>query len=57
MAPDVAPSKEEDHGDLRNEEASQEGLLADDGHQEEGQGRGGQAILEASQLVLGYPEL
>ncbi len=57
MAPDVAPSEEEEHGDLRNQEASEEGLLADDGHQEEGQKRGCQTVLETAQLVLGDPVL
>ena len=57
VAPDIAPAEEEEHGDLRDEEATEEGLLADDGHQEEGQYGGGQAILEASELVLRDPVL
>ena len=57
MAPDIAPAEEEEHGDLRDEEATEEGLLADDGHQEEGQYGGGQTILEAAELVLRNPVL
>ena len=57
MAPDVAPAEEEEHGNLRDQEASQEGLLSDDGHQEEGQKGGGQTVLETAQLVLGDPVL
>jgi hypothetical protein len=56
MTPDVAPSKEEEHWDLRDQEASQEGLLADNRHQEEGKCWCCQAILETSQLILGDPE-
>ena len=55
MAPHIAPAEEEEHGDLRDEEATEEGLFADDGHQEEGQQGGGQAILEATELVLRDP--
>ena len=57
VAPHIAPAEEEEHRDLRDEEATEEGLLADDGHQEEGQYRGGQAILEAAELVLRDPVL
>ena len=57
VAPDIAPAEEEEHGDLRDEEATEEGLLADDGHQEEGQDGGRQAILEATELVLRDPVL
>ena len=57
VAPHVAPAEEEEHGDLREEEAAEEGLLADDRHQEEGQQGGRQAVLEAAHLVLGDPVL
>ena len=57
VAPNVAPAEEEEHGDLREEEAAEEGLLAHDRHQEEGQQRGRQAVLEAAQLVLRDPVL
>ena len=57
VAPDIAPAEEEEHGDLRDEEATEECLLADDGHQEEGQYGGGQTILEAAELVLRNPVL
>ena len=57
VAPHVAPAEEEEHGDLREEEATEEGLLAHDRHQEEGQQRGRQAVLEATQLVLRDPVL
>ena len=36
---------------------TEEGLLADDRHQEESQQGGGQAILVAAELVLGDPVL
>ena len=57
VAPHVAPAEEEEHGDLREEEAAEESLLADDRHQEEGQQGGGQAVLEATELVLRHPVL
>lgn len=57
MSPDVAPSHEEDHGQHRDAEASQEGLSAHHGHEEVDQGAHGQAVLEAAQLVLRDPLL
>ena len=57
MAPDVAPPQEEEHGDLGDEEAAQEGLSAHYRHEKEGQHRRCQTVLEPTQLVLGNPEL
>ena len=37
MAPGVAPSQEIEHRDVGNKEAAQEGLLADNWEEEEGQ--------------------
>ena len=57
MTPDVAPSEEEEHGNLRDHEASQEGLSAHNRHEEECKYRRGQTVLESTQLVFGDPEL
>ena len=57
VTPHVAPAEEEGHGDLREEEAVEVGLLAHDRHQEEGYQQGRQAVIKASQLVLRDPVL
>ena len=57
MAPDVAPPHEEKHGDLRDQEATQEGLSAHDREEKEGQQTGGQAVFEPTELVAGHPIL
>jgi len=57
VAPDVAPPQEEEHGDLGDQETTQEGLSAHNWHEKEGQHRRCQTVLEPTQLVLGDPEL
>ena len=57
MAPNVAPAKEESHGDHRDKEAADKALSAHHRHKEEGQHRGGETVLETTELVLRDPEL
>ena len=57
MSPNVSPSQEEDHWNLRDCEPPDEGLLSHHWHEEvDGQTRC-EPVLKASQLVLGYPVL
>ena len=57
VSPHVPPPQEEEHGNHRDGEAAEEGLLADHWEEKEGQHRSGQAVLEPTKLVLGDPEL
>jgi len=56
VAPDVAPAKEENHGNHGDEEAADEVLSAYHRHKEEGEHRGSKAVLEPTELVLRDPE-
>jgi hypothetical protein len=55
VAPNVTPSEEEDHGDLRDQEATQESLSTNNWHEEVGRQAASQTVFEAAHLVLRYP--
>ena len=55
VAPNIAPVQEVGHGEHRNRESSDEGLAADHWEEHIGCGRGDNAILEASELILLHP--
>ena len=50
MSPYVAPSKEEEHRDLGDEECADERLSSNDWEEEEGQDAGCKAVLEPAEL-------
>ena len=55
MTPDVTPTHKKDHGDLGDQETSQEGLSPYNGEKEIGHETCGQAVLETTELVFGDP--
>ena len=57
VTPDIPPPHKEEHGNHRDCEATEEGLLADDREEQKGQHRGRQTVLEATELVLRDPVL
>lgn len=57
MTPDVAPSQEEEHGNLGDQESPHECLLADHWHEEEDTKTERESVLKSSELVPGHPIL
>ena len=57
MTPNIPPAQKEEHGNLRNQETSQERLFTDDWEEQECENACRQTILEATKLIFGNPVL